>query len=218
MRLRDLLQEGPVFLPPEQSETVEDEKGTYISAKTAKRDYIKIGVFPLIIPIGKHNFIDILIGKSAKSVIGVIPSKRPIGGDDGYKDVFFLMFKDELPIYLPEELDHDKVVQVDGVATHKEIRGRGLATFVYFTLVAHGYTIISDFYHEYGGLKLWRKLSKTAGLNDYVINILDHGIFVKDDQGNILNFNDGNYSKSKIWSTTPDYKNKNVLLVMRSTV
>jgi hypothetical protein len=59
-------------------------------------------------------------------------------------------------------------------------------------------------------------LSKLAGVNSYVINILDNGQLVKDESGAVLNFNGSNYPKSKIWSTTPDEKNKNVLLVMRS--
>ena len=216
MKLKDLIQEGPVFIPPTRSETIEDENGSYISTKTAKRNYTKIGEFPLAAPIGVHQSVIILLSKSGKSVIGVVSAKRPIQEDNGYKDVFFLMFKDTLPNYLPMELKRDKVVQVDGVETHKELRGRGLATFVYFTLVKNGYTIISDFHHEFDGLKLWRNVAKLAGLNDYQVNILDNGKFVTDNQGKILNFNDGNYPKSKIWSTAPNIKHENVLLVMRN--
>lgn len=217
MKLIDLLQEGPVFFPPSRGVTVEDEKGTYISKKTYNRLYVKITQFQLPEPVGKHNSVDILLSKGGKLVEGVIPSKRPIDNDMGYRIVFSLMFKDILPNYLPQELLHEKIVQVDGVGTHKQFEGKGLATFVYFTLVKMGYVIISDFYHEFGGLKLWRRLAKLAGLNDYIVNILlENGEFVKDKEGNILNFNDGNYPKSKIWSTSPNVKHKETLLLMRS--
>ncbi len=216
MKLIDLM-EHPIFLSPGgESGSIEDEWGNYISTKTYRRSYTKIGEFPLKNPIGKHKSVDILLSKSEKSVIGVIPAKRPIDGDDGYRDVLFLMFKDTLPNYLPTELQHNKVLQVDGVTTHKELRGQGFATFVYFTLINNGFTILSDFYHEFGGLKLWRRLSRLAGVNNYVDNILDDGKFVTDKQGHILNFNDGNYPKSKIWSTSPSDAHKDVLLVMRA--
>jgi hypothetical protein len=215
MKLSKLLQEGPIFLPPERGETIEDEQGTYISTKTAKRNYIKIARFPLPEPIGKHYFVDIMLSKGGKLVEGIIPAIRPIEQDEGYRIVFSLMFKDTLPNYLPIELQHENVVQVDGVGTHKQFEGKGLATFVYFTLVHKGYTIISDFHHEFGGLKLWRRLAKLANLNDYRVNILHNGIFITDNYGNILNFDDGNYPKSKIWSTIPNIKHNDILLVMR---
>ncbi|MGI0075987.1 MAG: hypothetical protein ACREAU_01100 [Nitrosopumilaceae archaeon] len=218
MKLKDLLQEGPVFVPPTPSEIIEDKNGSFISTKTARQKYTKIGVFPLAAPIGLHKSIDILLSKTGGSVIGIVPANRPIDNEMGYKDVFFLMFKETLPDYLPRELQHDAAKQVEGVETHKELRGRGLATFAYFTLVAKGYTIISDFYHEFGGLKLWRRLAKLAGANNYNVNILlPNGDFVKDRNSNILEFNDGNYPKSKIWSTSPNQKHKDVLLVMRIT-
>jgi hypothetical protein len=216
MLLRDLLSESPMFLPPSGSESIFDDRGTYISAKTYKRSYTKIGVFPLPVALGDHKSVDILLSNSTKSVVGVVPAVRPIDGDVGYKDVFFLMFKDTLPPNLPPELHQSKMLQIDGVETHIELRGRGLSTFVYFLLMNLGYTIISDFYHEVGGLKLWRKLSKLSGNNEYAINIIDNGQFVRDAAGNILNFDGTNYPKSKVWSTTPNDKNKNVLLVMRS--
>lgn len=217
MKLADLIQEGPVFLPPSPSETVEDEKGTYISKNTYRRNYNKIAEFQLQQPIGKYSSVDIMFNVRGRLVEGTIPAKRPIDGDMGYRIVFSLMFKDALPNHFPQELLHKKVVQVDGVSTHKQFDSKGLATFVYFTLARMGYTIISDFYHEYGGLKLWRKLARLAGLNNYTVNILlENGEFVKDKEGNVLNFNDGNYPKSKIWSTSPNQKLKNVLLVMRA--
>lgn len=217
MKLADLLQEGPVFLPPSRGETIGDETGTYISSKTYSRLYTKISQFQLPEPIGKHNSIDILLSKKGRLVEGVIPANRPIDDDMGYRIIFSLMFKDVLPRYLPQEIIHEKTVQVDGVGTHNQFEGKGLATFVYFTLAKMGYTIISDFYHEFGGLKLWRRLARLAGLNDYAVNILlENGEFVKDVDGNILNFNDGNYPKSKVWSTTPNEKHRETLLVMRS--
>jgi hypothetical protein len=215
MNLQDLL-EMPTFLPPTRGKTIDEEPGTYISRKTAIRNYKQIGKFPLYEPIGEHQYIDILMSNGGKLVEGIIPSTRPIHHDEGYRIVFSLMFKDELPNYLPPDLQHSNVVQVDGVGTHKQFEGKGLATFVYFMLVKQGYTIISDFRHEFGGLKLWRTLAKLAGLNNYVVNILNNGEYIKDDKGNILSFNDGNYPKSKIWGTSPNEKHRNVLLVMRN--
>lgn len=214
MKLIDLVQEGPVFLPPKRGETIEDEHGTYISQNTFKRNYVKISEFPLSEPIGEHNKVEILLSKGGKLVEGVIPSKRPIDQDMGYRIVFSLMFKNTLP-NVSKEILNKKTVQVDGVSTHKQFEGKGLATFVYFLLVHQGYTIISDFYHEFGGLKLWRKLARLAGLNDYQVNILDNGELVRDKEGNVLRFDDGNYPKSKIWSTAPNQSLKDVLLVMR---
>ena len=215
MNLQDLL-EMPTFLPPTKDATIEDEVGTYISRNTANRNYKHIGKFPLPTLIGRHDHVDILISNGGKLVEGVIPSTRPIQHDEGYRIIFSLMFKDELPNYLPPELQHENVVQVDGVSTHNQFEGKGLATFVYFMLVKRGYTIISDFHHEFGGLRLWRTLARLAGLNNYVVNILNNRKFVEDNQGHTLNFNDGNYPKSKVWGTSPNEKYHNVLLVMRN--
>jgi hypothetical protein len=195
MKLKDLLTEMPIFLPPSGNDTIFNDLGSYISKKTYSRSYTKIGTFP--VTIGTAKSVDILMSKSGKSVVGVVPATRPIDKDVGYKDVFFLMFKDQLPNSLPPELNHDKVVQVDGVETTKELQGRGLSVFVYFLLINMGYTIVSDFFHEYGGLKLWRKLAKLSNHNDFIINIMDNGSYVLDDQGQPLKFTGDNFPKVK---------------------
>jgi hypothetical protein len=96
------------------------------------------------------------------------------------------------------------------VATVPNLEGMGLASAVYQALVDDGYVIVSDSVQYDGGKQLWKKLSILPSLNVFVYDNLTRD-FIKDDSGEIINYNTKNLTDDKIW--LPNSKCRRFILI-----
>jgi hypothetical protein len=132
-------------------------------------------------------------------------------GEDGIHVVGQLLFKLSLKLGSKERQEFGpNVLQVDLVNVAKKIKMQGLGTFLYHSLVAKGYTIISDNKQYEGGQALWKKIARSHASNEMVL-LLDHGQLVMKD-GKPIEYDGTNVPDDEIWSETDQLK-KFMLLV-----
>lgn len=212
MRLFSFLQEAPLFIPSSPTEAW--ESNDYHSQNTIHREYNQITSTVLGGNIGVY----ILQHKQNPSrIIGVIKSGMPWNEqEEGFKIIFTLTLK-QPSVHLPPDLQNKNVKQTTDVATDMNFAGRGLASFIYFTLADKGYILLSDENHLFGGIRFWRKMSRLAAnsLGEFAVNLIQNGKYIEDKNGKPVQYDDNNYPKSKIWSTLPNVKGKDVTLVLQ---
>jgi hypothetical protein len=132
-------------------------------------------------------------------------------GEDGIHVVGQLLFKLRLHLGSKEKQTFGpNVLQVDLVNVAKKIKMQGLGTFLYHSLVAKGYTIISDNRQYEGGQALWKKIARSHASNEMVL-LLDHGQLIMKD-GQPVQYDGENVPDDDIWSETDKLK-EYVLLV-----
>lgn len=208
MKLKQLL-ESPTFTPSQQARWESDD---FISQQNIHKFYQFLGAVKI-----DNKMVEFFMLQNNKKLIGCIKSKMPWDGNEvGYHEIFVLVLTPPT-IQLPANIQYTKIIQTKDVSTDLNFEGRGLATFVYFNILVDllGYTVISDENHMFGGVKLWRKLSKEALHHNLKICLIKDGEYVLDKNNKPLIFNDTNFPKSKIWSTLPNQAGKNVLFVIQ---
>ena len=100
---------------------------------------------------------------------------------------------------LEKRLGYDKLINVSGVAIHKELSGHGTGTWVYKYLVNQlKYTLLSDEHVYFGARKLWAKLSQSMDIQVDIVNVktkdvLSENVVLYHGQHN-KDFNKGVYS------------------------
>lgn len=208
MKLKQLL-EGPIFIPSSPREGWESDD--YLSNQTLRRLYTHIGT-----TIFNNTNVDFFMLKNNKKIIGCIKSPHPFDNVLTNKEIFVLVL-DKPNISIPIDLQTNKLIQTKDVSTDINFGGQGLATFVYFNILVDklGYTVVCDDQHYFGGIRLWRKMSRQALNHHLKICLIKNGEYVLDKNGQLLIFDDTNFPKSKIWSTLPNQAGKDVLFVIK---
>ena len=111
---------------------------TLISDRSLERDYKLIGEISVTDNLVRFFMLD------KTQVYGVVKDKNELD-EDSNRVVFVVRFKNRHTIAnLPEQVDESKILQIDGVSVSRELKGLGIASFVYTLLVKRGFTILSD--------------------------------------------------------------------------
>ena len=212
MKVQELFESPPPYLHDgEYSAPEELEKPTYYSDSSLSRMFIY-----LCDEIFENIKVSFYMLDNLK-VVGVIPEKKEKTQEKSNQIVFSLRFKTyKTIINYPDDIDKSKVLQVDSVFTSKIVRGTGIASFVYAMLVERGFIVVSDTSQFEDGKQLWKKISKEAHFNDYVIHIIDdENGFVKDKSGKIIAYDSSNIDDAKIWSGGLNLEGEHILLMMK---
>jgi hypothetical protein len=211
MKGQDLLSETPYLHDGEYEAPEGMEKETFYSDGSLQR---------MFSPLGKEVFENVAISffiMDTLKVVGVIKKKKEKTNEQSNLIVFSLRFKNTKTImHYPDGIDQHKVLQVDSVYVKKDFRGLGISSFVYALLVEKGFIIVSDTSQFDDGKQLWKKISREAQFNDYVIHIIDdENGFVKDKSGKIISYDSSNIDDAKIWSSGMDFRGEHILLMMK---
>lgn len=211
MKGQDLLSETPYLHDGEYEAPEVLKSQTFMSDATLLRDHS-----PLDYYVVNAERIEFFFSKTQRVVTGVIKKKKEKTKEMSNLVVFSLRFKKEKTIVnYPNGVDQHKVLQVDSVYTDEDYRGRGISSFVYALLVEKGFIIVSDTSQFDDGKQLWKKISREAQFNDYVIHIIDdENGFVKDKSGKIISYDSSNIDDAKIWSSGMDFRGEHILLMM----
>ena len=111
---------------------------TLISDRSLERDYKLIGEISVTGNLVRFFMLD------KTQVYGTVKDKNELD-EDSNRVVFVVRFKNHHTIAnLPEQVDESNILQIDGVSVSRELKGLGIASFVYTMLVKHGFTILSD--------------------------------------------------------------------------
>jgi hypothetical protein len=210
MNLKQIF-ESPIFNP------------LYVKAKWESDDYISKNhiaknydfLISIICNGAEVRFFEL---HNKKQIIGCIKSSMPWDETEiGYLEVFVVDFIPAI-IPLPIDLQTNNVIQIKNAITDVRFAGRGLATFVYFNILVDrlNYVVICDDEHFFSGVKLWRKMAKLSMKYNKEILLINNGQYMLDKNNQPIIFNDTNFPKSKIWSTLPNNRGKNVLFVLRN--
>lgn len=211
MKTAEILGEAPYLHDGEYSPPPGMEKETYHSDNTLSRVY-------------DHLFFEVFDGvrvdfyiQDKLRLVGTIKKKKQKTQEDSNLIVFSLRFKEHQTIVnYPEGISKDKVLQVDSVYTRSEFREFGMASLVYATLVEKGFIIVSDSAQFNDGKQLWKKISREAKFNDYVIHIIDDEEgFLKDKNGKVISYDSSNIDDAKIWSSGMSFHGEHILLMMK---
>ena len=98
------------------------------------------------------------------------------------------------------------VVQVDLVRVPEKLKSRGWGFYLYLSLAAAGYVIISDNTQFIGGKALWKKIAERTVHGNYAVYMIDDGKVRVDDQGNPIIYTGKNIDDSELWSENTDKK------------
>ena len=123
-----------------------------------------------------------------------------------------LHFKNELNIGREIAGDTSRLLQVSLVNVVKKEGFRGLASFLYASIVRAGFAIVSDTHHYEGGKELWMKLGRSHA-PDEAIFVMNRGHLMTDASGRPLEYDGRNIPEDQLWSK--DERNKYVLFVYR---
>lgn len=166
---------------------------------------------------GSDHLVKFYMLKDIPKIIGVVSAQKPKTGEDSNLVIFSMFFKKQHTLVkIPSDFAIDKILQVDLVSTAKTFMGFGMASFVYATLVKKGFIVISDTSQFEDGAQLWKKMAREANVENYKVFILDDEYgFLKDENGNVLEYDSHNIADSKIWSKDADFMGSHILLVMK---
>jgi hypothetical protein len=210
MRYKQLL-ENPLFAPISSRDYWDSDD--YIDISDIKHNFTYL--CSVIVNNIEVKFFEL---NNKQQIIGCIKSIMPYENNKpGYHMIFILHVK-KTNIKLPVEFNNDNIIQTIDVSTDRKFAFRGLTTFVYFNVLVDklGYTVVCGDEHLFGGVKLWRKMSRVAMQYNKVIYLIKDGQYVLDKNNQPLVFDDTNFPKSKIWSTLPNESGKNVLFVIKN--
>lgn len=129
-------------------------------------------------------------------------------GESGVMSYGNLIFKANFKIGAAVDslqLQAQKVLQVSVVTVVNDDKFKGLASFLYSSLVQAGYTVISDTSHFIGGRQLWKKLARSHLPNEGVY-LINNGNAVMDADGKPLEYNGTNVPDADIWSTSTEHE------------
>jgi len=181
----------------DQLEWIKDRE-TSMSFKAVDRLYDSLGEFME----RQGDPIFLFLNKAKHNCIAVIKEYKEPTNEIKFDMLSCITFHHPSPISkLPENIKNP--LQVKQVWTVPRFEIEGIASFMYALLVRTGFTIISDKVQYLGGKELWKRMARYAHLNNYVIRIYneDNG-YIKDDEGNILEYDSSNIDDSIIWKPT----------------
>lgn len=188
-------------------------KADVMSLSALTREYDNIGSFEV-----NGIKLDIFGLKAKPWVIAAgVPTIREVDGAQAYKILFNLVFKNQHTVVnIPDDIDGNKILQVNWVNSDPSVGNRGLASYVYLLLVKLGWVVISDTAQFDGGEKLWKKLANEARANDVQVRIIDDELgYLKDENGDIISYDSLNIPDSAIWSSGADLSKEHVLLMLK---
>lgn len=211
MKIKELITETPYKHDGEMN--VPDFGSTFISDKSLQRTHTKLTG---IVIEGQDVSYYELNTPARKKIIAVIKKDKP-DGEHSNQIIFALDFKvKNTLVKIPDEFSGRDIMQIDRAATAAEFRNRGIASFIYATLVKNKFIVLSDISQFEDGSQLWKKMAKKAAVNNYKVYILDaeYG-FEKGADGQPLQYDSTNIDDVKIWSNGVDLSKEHVLLVMK---
>ena len=168
MKAVEILSETPYVHDGDYKAPEGMEKETFISDRSLAREQKHLG-FEVFDAMRVDFYLMDLI-----KVIGVVKKKKEKTQEMSNLIVFSLRFKQTKTIVnYPEGINRNDVLQVDSVYVSRALKGRGIASFVYSMLVEQGFIVVSDTSQFSDGKELWKKISREAKFNDYVIHIID---------------------------------------------
>jgi hypothetical protein len=171
---------------------------TYISHSTAERLYNDISESHSPNFNGKHLIV--LMSKKKMMCSGFVADIDPKTQEEVLRLVCQITFYHPRPVtdILPNDIKNP--LQVSTVYTDVDFEGRGVASYLYALVAKNRYTLISDRVQYLGGKLLWVKMTSRAHFNDYIIKIWNEDTgYVKDGEGNDLEYNSKNIDASIIW-------------------
>jgi hypothetical protein len=197
MKLSTLL-ETPEFKNELLIPSIKDSKFDYMSYDAVERlydilefeEYLSIKGKIVIPALGKKKYM-------ASAFIKVVNPHN--------EDRKSLKIISQISFYHPSTLsaipeDIKNPLQVQLVYTNPEFENRGIASYLYATIIKNGYTIISDEVQYLGGYKLWKKMANQAKLYNYKIYIWNkEDGYLKNDDGEIIEYDSTNIDDSLIW-------------------
>ena len=211
MKTAEILGEAPYLHDGEYKAPQGMDKKTYHSDGALQRQYVHLGF-----EVFNAERIDFYLQDELR-LVGVIKDKKEKTQEMSNLIVFSLRFKTfKTIVNYPSDIDKHKVLQVDSVYTRPEFRTFGIASYVYMLLVEKGYIVVSDSGQFDDGKQLWKKISREAKFNDYVIHIIDDEEgFLKDKSGKVISYDSSNIDDAKIWSSGMNFDGEHILLMMK---
>lgn len=142
--------------------------------------------------IGKDGDIFFYIRNNEKLALACVYNKKI----KEYHIIWRVSFR-PVSIRLPSGIHN--VLQIDNTATNPSYIG--VASQGYIALMKNGYILLSDDTHYLGGQGLWKKVARLS--KDYkifvrILNIKENE-FLKDRNGNIINYDGLNVPDEDIW-------------------
>lgn len=151
--------------------------------------------------IAEKDSVEVHMNKDLSSaVVGLRTSRHDkkvgimIYGDIQFKDTIKLGFD-----IRQHKIDTRRVLQVDLVSVVRENKFVGLGTFLYSSIVQHGYILISDNHQFDGGKELWKKLGRSHLPNE-VVYVIDKGHPKLGEDGKPILYDGQNIPDNEIWS------------------
>ena len=211
MKTAEILSETPYVHDGEYEAPAGMDKKTYHSDGALARQYSHLGF-----EVFDAERVDFYLQDDLR-LVGVIKDKKEKTQEMSNLIIFSLRFKTHKTIInYPEEVLEDKVLQVDSVYTRPEFRTFGIASYVYALLVEKGFIVVSDTSQFTDGKQLWKKISREAKFNDYVIHIIDdENGFIKDKSGKVIAYDSSNIDDAKIWTSGMNFDGEHILLMMK---
>jgi len=211
MKTSDILSEAP-YLHDGKYTQPDMDKDTYHSNDTLTRNYRH-----LCTTSSAGVDINFYLQDNIRCV-ATIKKKKEKTREESNLIVFSLLFKNvKTIINYPEGIKESEVLQVDSVYVRPEFREFGLASFAYMKLVEAGFIVVSDSSQFEDGKRLWKKLSREAHFNNYVIHLIDDEEgFLKDKNGEVITYDSSNIDDAKIWTAGIDLNGAHILLMMKS--
>lgn len=211
MKAAEILSETPYVHDGDYKAPEGMDKKTYHSDGALSRQYEHLGF-----EVFDAERVDFYLQDDLR-LVGVIKEKKEKTQEMSNLIVFSLRFKSYKTIVnYPDGIDTEKVLQVDSVYTRPEFRTFGIASYVYTLLVEQGFIVVSDTSQFTDGKQLWKKISREAKFNDYVIHIIDDEKgFVKDKSGKVIAYDSSNIDDAKIWTSGMNFDGEHILLMMK---
>lgn len=190
----------------------------YISQKTSKLlfDFIAEHSFR---PPGMNESanIKILLHKEKILAGAYMEATHPQSGQFALAIISIVYFKTPLIKILPDDMKGKSILQVERVATNREYERLGIASLIYASLVKQGYAILSDNVQYLGGMELWKRMARLAGLPNYVVHIynIKNNQYIMNSNNQPIAYDASNIDDAKIWSMGVDFTGKDIILIAK---
>lgn len=190
----------------------------YISLNTSERVFDNVGEYDFRPPeMNETANIRILLHKEKILAGAYMEATHPQSGQHALAIISIVYFKAPLIKTLPDDMKGKPVLQVDRVATNKEYVDLGIASLIYTVLVKQGYVVLSDNSQYLGGMHLWKRMARLAGLSNYTVHIynIKNNQYVTDSNNQPVAYNASNIDDAKIWSTGFNFTGKDIILIAK---
>jgi len=212
MKIKEVLLEMPYHHPGSMKKP--DFTTSFTSSSSLERLYEKM-LCEKHASVGTD--VKFFLNKAHSKVIGVVDGVKPKTNEKTNQIIFSLQFKDKHTLVkIPNEFGTKKILQVNSVSIHGDYEGEGIASFVYASLVAAGYLVLSDTSQFDDGKMLWKKMAREAHAESYTIFVLDDEYgFQVDKSGVPIRYDAKNIDDAKIWTAGLDQSGEHILLAMK---